>query len=227
MLVIAEPYFRFLQTLGPTRLESGAAELLQDVEPLIVAQYLGSFERLPIRVSVRVERGSTKAWITVTGLAGALIFYGDIRQSIDYLVGDAKRVADLVRPFVAPNLGLGRAEPAYRERRLGAPGSLHRLFAQVERREISPEEATQRAVDLLYTQGGPETVREAPGLLERLSREFRAARSRPRRGRERELREVPDLPLLALPPEPIPSRRRSGVVAARDPLSGALNISTY
>ena len=227
MLVIAEPYFRFLQTLGPSRLELGATELLQDVEPLIVSQYLGSFERIPVRVSVRVERGSTKAWITVTGAAGALIFYGDIRQSIDYLIGDAKRVADLVRPFVAPNLGLGGAQPAYRERRLGVPGKLHELFAQVQRREISPEEATQRAVNLLYTQGGPETVREAPGLLERLSREFRDARYRPNRHRERQPRQAPDIPVIAPPPEPIPSRRRSGVVAARDPLSGALNISTY
>jgi hypothetical protein len=229
MVVIAEPYFRFTKTLGPTRLETGAAELLDRVQPIIDGVYADALKGIPLRVSIRVERGSTKAWITITTLTGALIFYGDIRQSIDYLISDAKRVANWVAPVVGPSLELGSAEPAYRQRRLGVPGQLERLFQSVERHDMSSEEATQRAVDLLYRQAGPQALIEAPGITERLSRELRIAglssssRSRQRR---RLPQPHPPMPLIASETEPIPGRRRSGVVASRDS-AGKVSISTY
>ena len=226
MLVIAEPYFRFSQSLGPTRLEGAAADLLDRVQPLVTAAYADTLRGLPLRVSVRVERGSTKVWVTITALAGALISYGGIRQSIDYLIADAKLVKALVEPIVAPSLSLGNVDPSYQQRRLGVPGQLRRLFAQVERREISAEEATQRAVDLLYKQGGPQALEEAPGITERLSREFRETLLSPSPHRHRQPRDAPYMPVLAAEAEPIPGRRRSGVVAARD-ATGKLIVSTY
>lgn len=227
MLVVAEPYFRFSQSLGPSKLENAAAHLIETIAPIVRAEYALSLKGVPVSVAVRVERGSTKVWVTVTSVAGALIFYGDIRQSVDYLIADAKKVATIVQPLISPSIKLGNVDPAYREQRVGVPGQLHRLFAQVERHEISPEEATQRAVEVLYKNGGPQTISESPGLLEQLSREFRETRHRPIRNRRRRPRPERETPQLAPPVEPIVPRRRSGVVASHDPISGTLKISTY
>lgn len=227
MLVVAEPYFRFAEAVGPTKLERAATELLQVVVPVVRETYATTFNGFPFSAAVRVERGSTKVWVTVSGVAGALVFYGSIRQSIDYLVADAKRVSALVQPIVAPAISLRSPELAYREQRAGVPGQLHRLFAQVERHEISAEEATQRAVDALYKHGGPQTIQEAPGLLESMSREFRETRLRPSENRRRRRSEKPDLPMLAMPVVPIAQRRRSGVLAMNDPVTGRLKVSSY
>ena len=227
MLVVAEPYFRFAEAVGPTKLERAATELLEVAVPIVRETYAASFEGFPFSVAIRVERGSTKVWITVSGVAGSLVFYGSIRQSIDYLIADAKRVAAVVQPVIAPAISLRNAEPAYREQRAGVPGQLYRLFAQVERHEISAEEATQRAVSAFYKYGGPQTIQEVPGLLESISREFRETRSRPSENRRRRKEEKPEIPMLAMPVEPIAQRRRSGVLAVHDPVTGKMKISSY
>lgn len=226
MLVIAEPYFRYGQSVGPTRLQDAGARLLEFVEPRIYEEYASSGLEVPLRITVRVERGSTKVWVTVSAAAGALIWYGSIRQSIDYLIADARRLVALVENEVPSATGL-RTEPAYRQKRLGAPGQLHRLFQQVERHEISADEATQRAVNLLYEQGGPNVLQEAPGITERLSRELHEARSRRPRQRRRREPLLPERSQPLLPAEPIPARRRTGVIVGRDPVTGLLRVNTY
>lgn len=226
MLVIAEPYLRYSQSLGPTKLQEAGTQLLERLEPLVRAAYVDDWRVLPVHVTVRIERGSTKVWVTVTSIASALIWYGSIRQSIDYMIKDAKHVSKVVAQEV-PNVTPLRDDPMYCERRLGTPGQLRRLFQQVERREISADEATQRAVNLLYEQGGPRALQDAPGVTELLSRELHEAR--PVRKRHRAPKRPIDPPRqqLLLPPEPISGRRRSGVIVGREGEKGTLRISTY
>jgi hypothetical protein len=226
MITIAEPYTRFDRTLGPTRLEDKAAEVLAAVEGRVVAYYFGRDLDLPIRVFVRLERGSTRAWVTITTVASVLVFYGDIRQSVDYLIADAKRVATLVLPHIQRTLGTAEPPTTY-QRRLGLPGQLHRLFSAVERHEMSSDEATSRAVELLYEREGPHVVEQIPRLTERLAIEMRAAVKADYKNllpktqaRERRRRLPP--PVEALPP-----RRRTGVIVERDEKTGQLRVNTY
>ena len=223
MIVIAEPYVRFAPTLERSELEIAARAALASCEKVVQAQYVERYEAFHFRVFVRVELGSTRTWVTITSLAGILIYYGNIRQSIDYLVKDARRVAQVAVPSLSQPLRLPGRSPDYQQRRLGVPGQLGRLFRQVERGELSAEEATGRALDLIYRRG-PEVEREIPDLPERLAVEFGATPSRHRR------REVPNRPEHvppALPPADLPRRRRIGIVAVRDEDTGEARIETY
>ena len=226
MLTIAEPYLRYSESLGPTKLQEAGTLLLERLEPLVRAAYVDDGRALPVSLTVRIERGSTKVWVTVTSLVSALVFYGSIRQSIDYMIKDAKNLSALVAREV-PNVTPLGDTPSYRERRLGAPGQLRRLFQQVERREISADEATQRAVNLLYEQGGPRALQDSPGVTELISRELHDAVPTRKRRRSPRRPVVPPKQQLILPAEPIPSRRRSGVIVGREGGDGPLRVSTY
>lgn len=225
MIIVAEPYAKFSATLGPSRLEPAARALLERVEPEVAAYYTQHLHGLPIRVFVRVERGSTRTWVSVGSVAAALVFYGDIRQSLDYLIRDAKAVAGIVSVHVTGAIGLPPQPPAVSQRRLGVPGKLHRLFKEVERGELSADEGTRRSVELLYEQAGPTVTEEVPGLTERLSTEFRdasRARSVPLRRKHTDEGRLLPLPTFTA----LPARRRTGVILSRE-ASGDVSVSTY
>jgi hypothetical protein len=221
VIVIAEPYARFSRTIDSTLLEPTANKLLVFAEQEIASYYDAAHRRFSVRVFVRIERGSTRTWITVSAVAGALIFYGDIRQSIDYLISDAKRVSDLVLPAVQQVLGTRDEAPAVTQRRLGVPGQLHRLFRSVEQHHLTPDEATSIAVGLLYKGEGPEVFEEVPELTEKLTEEFQEAHHRgylaPKPQRLRE----------SIPVIDRPRRLRSGLIARRDQKTGKIKYSTY
>jgi hypothetical protein len=126
-------------------------------------------------------------------------------------------------PEMPSQLDLGREQPDYVQKRLGAPGKILELFHKVERREISAEEATRRAVDLLIRQSGPEGVTEASGLTEKLAVEFREVT---RHGSPKRLPYDNRSRQLDLPPMQLPPRRRTGVLASRDN-NGKVRVRTY
>lgn len=227
MIIIAEPYLRFSTSIARSALQRAAENVLENVQPLVLSSYTEQGREFDIRIFVRVEVGSTKVWVTVSAAASVLIGYGSIRQSIDYLVKDAKTVAGVVAGHAGGSLGLPNATPSYQQRRLGLPGQLQRLFREVQRHELDADAATARAIQLIYESNPIDLVDSAPGLSEALSREFRdAARKRPRRsGSGRPPKDEPAK--LPSPDVALPPRQRSGVVVERDEKTGLLKVSTY
>src|SRR5262245_43869850 len=145
MIVIAEPYSRFRRTIPLDELKSRAGDLLTYSENEIRAYYRSGHPNLEIYVSLRVEQGSTRVWLVVGTVVGALTLYGDIRQSVDYLIKDARSVGELILPEVPTKLKLPET-PEVTQKRLGLPGKLERLFQAVEHHEITPHKATQLAL---------------------------------------------------------------------------------
>lgn len=117
MIVIAQPYAYFRESVSESSLELAAQKLLQLGELKAKEFYLGRLPEGVISVEADIELGSTKTWIAVSTLATVLITYGDIRQSIDYLIKDAKFVGDLILPNINSALGL-KAQPTVKQRRL-------------------------------------------------------------------------------------------------------------
>lgn len=145
--MIAQPYALFVRTLSVQKLEPFAARLLLECEPFVREVYTVREHGKNVEVEAYLELGSTRAWLTVSG-AALLINYGAVRQSIDYLIEDAKRLGDLVLPLVAPSLNI-QEPPKIQQRRLGVPGKLKRLFQAVEQGEMTADEATIQAANLL------------------------------------------------------------------------------
>jgi hypothetical protein len=207
-------------------------------------EYFGQrYDLLQIAVVVRVEIGSTRAWIKITaGVAfSTLLTYGELRQSVDHLMKDGHALAGLLRPQIAVSIGLESSNVERYEARLGAPGQLHRLFTLVERGEMTADEATTRALGIIRASQDADAIlaRELPGLVHALDREFRQAADRAATIETEHRRAtsvdrlpgqpdttIPRRPALGLPPHP-PSRRRRGVVARANRATGHVDLSHY
>ena len=239
MIVIAEPYARYTETLPDSELESAAGRLLQLADGACRDYFAQRYEQLGITVVARVEIGSTRIWTTIKAVTTALMLYGSLRQSADYLAKDGDWLSRLILPNVASTIGLQSNRPKRQERRLGVPGELRRLFALVERGDMSAEEATSRAVHLLQATGDTDTASELPRLTQRLTAEF--AETARQRGTQLTLDEgsryrdqasdekqpqPPQRPEIA-PPPTRPARRRRGVIATRDSRTGHISLRTY
>jgi hypothetical protein len=148
VIVIAQPYALFVRTLPLEKLDAFAAQMLVECEPLVREVYGHTDDRKPVGIEAYLETGSTRAWLTVSAGVALLINYGAVRQSIDYLIADAKRVGDLVLPMISSSLNM-REAPKLQQRRHGVPGTLKRLFHAVGRGEMTADEATARAFRLL------------------------------------------------------------------------------
>src|SRR5439155_23338005 len=152
-----------------TELNVGAQNLVIFEERTAHDYYSERYDQFGITISVRVEIGSSRVWITIKAIGKALIIYAGVRQGIDYLVQDPPKLARLIIPGISTTLKFPAERPEYHARRLGLPGQLRRLFWQVELGEISAEEATKRAVVLLEKQGETDGV---PTIEQRLASEF-------------------------------------------------------
>lgn len=239
MIVIAEPYARYTETLPDSELESAAGRLLQLADGACRDYFAQRYEQLGITVVARAEIGSTRIWTTIKAVTKVLMLYGGLRQSADYLAKDGDWLSRLILPHVASTIGLQSNRPERQERRLGVPGELRRLFAFVERGDMSAEEATSRAVHLLQATGDTDTASELPHLTQRLAAEF--AETANQRGTQLTLDEgaghrdhasnekqpqPPQRPEIA-PPPTRPARRRRGVIATRDSRTGHISLRTY
>jgi hypothetical protein len=224
MIVIAEPYARYTRTIPPSDIESAASRLLQAAERTTRQHFDDRYERLGITVVARVEAGSTRTWVTIGALVTALNAYGSFRQSIDYLVKDARSVGQMILSESPHSLGIDE-HPAGQQRRLGIPGQLRRLFARVEKGELSPEEATSQAVRLLERRGGIESMPDVPRLARQLRSELTEIAAEQER-RKTALPPKSHRPVLGLPPT-APVRRPRGAIASRSPESGEVDVVTY
>src|SRR6266436_3564425 len=91
--------------------------------------------RSPIEITVQVEEGSTRVWITVFGVLyavyGGVAKYPDFREGVRQVVADGRRVTGyindrIIRDFARPDRVI-RAE-----RRTETPGQLQRLLDDLQ-----------------------------------------------------------------------------------------------
>lgn len=222
MILITEPYIHFGRNLDPSRFPEISERLLGESERIGNSIY----GDLRTRVFVRVEQGSTKVWVSITAAIGALTFYGDVRQSIDYLAKDSRMISTAVLPMVRREMGWTQSAVRVSQSRSGVPGKLRRLFQDVAAGKITPDEGTREAVELLYRVEGPAFEANSPNLAERIASEMyetglaASSNRRRRKGKREQRQDRPEsIPLLPSP--------RIGVIVSRDPLSGAVKISNY
>jgi hypothetical protein len=241
MIVIAEPYARYVTTVPESRLDAAGEHLLLFAETAAQHYYAERYRQFGITIAVRIEIGST--WVRITVLASTLSIlaqYGSIREGVDYLIKDSQNLARLILPHVPESLGIAPQTPEYHQRRHGLPGRLHRLFTQVERGELSAKEATAQAMMLLEDEGVTD-VEDIQKLKQQLSLEFKRSEKASEEMEDQYLPEWhsppssqtnPVKPLLPKRPDPVvPTsksiRRRRGIVARRDPRTGRLQIINY
>lgn len=245
MIVIAEPYARFKETLEESELETAATYLLNVGEEVCRQYFEQRYDQLGITIETSVEVGSTKTRVIVKGFLAALIFYGGVRTGVDYLIKDSETVNRLILPKIARTIGLHSAQPERQERRYGLPGEFRRLFKRLKRGEMSFEEAENRALRLLEGSDDPGTAREMPNIRQKIIEEIKDVAAnvpsiKPLEMRDKrvllreeiekkrlEKQELPRLPdIVALPPRR-PTRRRRRVVALRDPRTGEIRTHSY
>lgn len=223
----------------PPRLASAAQRVLVLAEESARTYYGRRYPDARIEVAVRLEQGSTRTWVKVTGAAALLIHavaqYGSVRQGAEYLVKDAREFSDAIIHQLPATLGLQQQSPEVHRTRFGVPGQLRRLCSLVERGQLTAEEATRRAL-LLIEADADDLRREAPTLVDRLGREMEE--TAPTETRMSGVLEHIQADQTKLPwrerrrPSAImkplrPSIRRRGVVAARDDKTGHIQLRTY
>src|SRR5262245_17848426 len=130
MIVIAEPYARYSNTLPASELDRAVANLLNFADEITRSHFADRDQRFEVTVAARVEIGSTRTWITIAALVHALIFYGDIRQSVDYLIKDGQHLGRLIlagvpgaiglHPYSAEREGVGSGSPDRKSTRLNS-----------------------------------------------------------------------------------------------------------
>lgn len=237
MIVIAEVYSRFSPTLEVGELSSSGRRLLEFAESSSREYYADRFERLGISISVGLHLGSTKAWVTVGAVVSILTQYGNIRQSVDYLVKDSRLLAQHVLPGISQTLGFGESHPEYVAKRLGIPGRLNRIFEKVRHGELSPAEATRLVLALLKRADGG-IPKELPEIEKQLSENFETVAGQPPVGFELPVpnRGMPDTdktplrdryPVIVGPFESTRRKRRMGVLVNRDPKTREIQVRHY
>jgi hypothetical protein len=244
VIIIAEPYARYAPTLAESELAGAAERLFLVAERTAQDHYGARYLQFGLAITVRIEVGSTRVWITVVAASVFNVFinYGSVRQSLDYLIKDAQTMAGLLLPHVPESLGIAPQQPELHQRRLGLPGKLRTLFARVESGELSAEEATAKASELIEKHGLT-AVEEITKLKQQLTLDFQTnVRPTPPQLRERislnlaestshealplTLPSSPNVrePVVAVPPGSKRRSRRKGVVAQRDRETGNIQI---
>ncbi len=97
-------------------------------------EWAKKYFKQPIEITITVEDGSLKTWITVAGLIYAGVAgYGSFRSGIDYMVKDAKSFSDYVIEEFYQHENTPQHDIIRDERRLGIPGKIQRLFKKSDK----------------------------------------------------------------------------------------------
>ena len=245
MINITEFYTRYRYTISEIELTAVGARMLRFAETVAHEHYAERYDDFGITISVRLEIGSTRIWVTVKAVGKVLITFGAIRQAADYLVADSKMLAPKLIPGISRELNVGE-RPLYYQRRFGLPGQFQRLFEQVQRGELSPDEATAKAIRLMQTEDESLT-KDISNFREQLSLDFHdvvellhrnvsqeqlleSGESTPKPvnpARVPSPRERREPVIAALPGSSLRRRRRVGVIVDRDPENQNVRFTPY
>lgn len=91
-----------------------------------------------VNITITIEEGSLKAWITVGGLLYAGVTgYGSFRSGIDFMVSDARSFSNYVIEQFYQYEQTQETDIIRDERRLGIPGKIQRLLKKSDKLNIS------------------------------------------------------------------------------------------
>ena len=245
-MVVATELLTFRKTLADDDLEPAAKDIHGILEKEISAYFAGRGVS-DVAVSVQLETGSTRVKVVVVAVVAVLIEYGDIRQGVETLVHDAKWVSQVVVRTAPAILGMSNEPPQSKRLSTGIPGRLRRLFEQVERGEITAEEAVRRAKGIIREAADGSSIPQLEEITQRLERELlEVARNSTDEQRRRPLNPAPPFALEPDRPRrrrkkraetsestydgeepPRPQFRRRGVIVERDPTSRKLKVAHY
>src|SRR5713101_5760739 len=171
MIKLAQSYLYFDRELSEEELYK-LADFIFEVTEATAAKYFRDFS---FQVSARVEEGSTKTWAVISAVTGAIIFYGDLRSSVETIYHDARAAVTFVNERIIERERLRPQEIIRTRNSSGTPGKLLRLFERVEAGELSPEEATELAIRTVGEKVAMTPQGEAVDLTERFSEELHRA----------------------------------------------------
>jgi hypothetical protein len=155
MLPIAQAYVH----VHSKRISSDQLVELSDSVYHIALESAHRFFPFDVEITVSVEEGSLKQKITFAAAASVLVFYGSIRQSIDYAIRDGRFATGWINQQLTSRTGPRREDQIKVMRRTLVAGQLDRLFRKVEDGSLSPEAATEAALAILATSESQDTVR--------------------------------------------------------------------
>jgi hypothetical protein len=112
-----------------------------------------------VEITVSVEEGSLKQKITFAALGSVLLYYGGLRESIDYLIKDGRAATGWINERLTSQTGPTREDQIRVMRRTLVAGQLERLFKKVENGTLSPEAATEAALAILEASESQDTIR--------------------------------------------------------------------
>jgi hypothetical protein len=157
--------------LAVPSVDAGALESLSNSLFDEWAEYVGQSLSLPdYSLFLQVDEGSINGWGKIKSGAGALIVgvgvYGGLFSGLDVIGKQLGATRDFLAEHAKSTFSCPSAKATTRKSG-GTPAYLQRLFARVQRGQITPEEATLLAENHL---AGEEP--EAPGLLDALAKAF-------------------------------------------------------
>ena len=215
-MIVSEAYLRIAPNLDASAKRS-LGESIFAVAETGARQFFATYDN-PRIAEVLVEDGSTKFRARIRTSAIALITavggYGTVRAGIDYLRHDGRVAANWMVEHIAPQLPV---PPEVVRRRTPAETRLRRLFDKVESGELSAEEASRRAEDILKEY--QETADTLGIVMPRIVQELNAIS--PRRYVQRD--RMPRPPALVSPATPLRAGKRLSIF--RDPRTGRLVFS--
>ena len=133
-----------------------------------------------------IEDGSVKVRVAIaaTSIFAFVSSYGSFRSGADHLVADARRFTELVISSVGQEAPIRDENIIRIERRLGVPGEIQRLFADLDRladdRAANPDLAARVSGQLLELLGEIAEREGRDQLLDEVPQPFRAPLERPR-----------------------------------------------
>jgi hypothetical protein len=134
---LAEAYIRFTLHRPELIRLSDSLEILDVAASTAAAR----FYEFPVELDLRAELGSRKLIATILASNAVQIFvlYGSVRQSVDYLVKDARRFSEYVIEETKSLHKLSNQAVQRTERRLGDPGRLQRALSDIDELDRNPD----------------------------------------------------------------------------------------
>jgi len=210
-VIVSEAYVRIATTLSDREKREIGTVILRIAESA-GQEFFAKYDAVVLGEAV-IEDGSSKVRgriiTSATVLFGLVGGYGAVRAGIDYLRHDGQVAAAWMSQHVQSALP---GDPQVRRNRTPGTTSIRRLFERVEAGELSAEEASERAGELMRAYGEqPDTTQT---VVDQLRKEFKAIR--PTTPRKRQF--PPHGVQVDRPPLPFRAGKRLKVF--RDPHTG-------
>ncbi len=148
--LLAEAYIHFWEV----EYSSDVSELIRGITSERAVEAARERFGEDVRVSVELEPGGLKDKAKVVGATafGVFLTYGAFRQSVDYMVRDAKWFCDDVIPGVVHQVQRIQQSSYHSERRTGIPGRLREVIRDIDRipavRQSAPARLPQFTNDI-------------------------------------------------------------------------------